>query len=423
MKSKYTVLDMFSGAGGLSEGFFQQGFKFVSHIEKNVHARNSLETRAIYHVLKDSSNEGIYRDYISKSINRDEFIQKFKELELPPVGLMQGEVTESNETAIIKEIQGHLKVIDSDSVDVVIGGPPCQAYSVAGRGRKPKEMKDDPRNYLYRHYLSFLEHFKPKIFVFENVPGIRSAKEGTIYSNLHEELEKLGYKTDAHILNAKDFNVLQERNRIIFIGWKNEYDLSYPYFLKTPIGRFHVSSLLNDLPPLQAGEGTEGPAKYTKPFSCSSEYLQRFKIREKKDILIQHNARIHNPRDRTIYRLAIEKWDKERKRLKYNELSPELQTHKNKTSFLDRFKVVNQYGHSHAILAHISKDGHYFIHPDVKQARSLTVREVARIQSFPDNYKFEGPRIAQYAQIGNAVPPLMAKGIAVEIEKMLEEIS
>ncbi|AKB27961.1 DNA-cytosine methyltransferase [Methanosarcina siciliae T4/M] len=423
MKSKYTVLDMFSGAGGLSEGFFQNGFKFVSHIEKNDHARNSLETRAIYHALKDSSNEGIYRDYISGNLNRDEFIQKFNELEMPPAGLLQGEITESNETDTIKEIQDHLKIIDRDSVDVVIGGPPCQAYSVAGRGRKPKEMKNDPRNYLYRHYVSFLKSFEPKIFVFENVPGIKSAINGIIYSNLHEELEKIGYKTVAHILNAKDFSVLQERKRIIFIGWKDEYDLSYPDFLKIPPSRFHVSSLLKDLPPLQAGEGTDSPAKYTRPFSRTSEYLQRFMIREKKDILIQHNARIHNPRDRIIYRLAIEKWDKERKRLKYNELSPELQTHRNKTSFLDRFKVVNQYGYSHAVLAHISKDGHYFIHPDIKQARSMTVREVARIQSFPDNYKFEGPRIAQYAQIGNAVPPLMAKGIAVEIEKMLKEIS
>ncbi len=414
---------MFSGAGGLSEGFFQNGFKFVSHIEKVDHARKSLETRAIYHALKDSNNEKIYRDYILGNINRKEFIQQFNELELSPIGLLQGEVTESNEETMMEEIQKHLNFIDGDSVDVIIGGPPCQAYSVAGRGRKPEEMKNDPRNFLYRHYLSFLKTFEPKIFVFENVPGLRSAREGTIYSNLHEEVKNLGYKTEAHILNAKDFSVLQERRRVIFIGWKDEYDLSYPDFTKNLPSRFHISSLLNDLPPLQAGEGTDSPAKYAKPLSWSSEYLKRFKIREKKDILIQHNARMHNPRDRKIYRLAIEKWDKERKRLKYDELLPELQTHKNKTSFLDRFKVVNKYGYSHAVLAHISKDGHYFIHPDIKQARSLTVREVARIQSFPDNYKFEGPRIAQFAQIGNAVPPLMAKGIAVEVENMLKEIS
>jgi len=422
MKSKYTVLDMFSGAGGLSEGFFQQGFNFVSHIEKNKHARNSLETRAIYHAMKNSNNEEIYRDYISERLNRDEFIQAFNKLELPPLGLLQGEITESSEGSIIENVKNHLKYLDEDSVDVIIGGPPCQAYSLAGRGRKPEEMKTDPRNYLYRHYISFLKYFEPKIFVFENVPGLASANDGCIYSNLHDELKNLDYETEAHLLNAKDFSVLQERQRIIFIGWKNEHRLSYPEFSKNVASRFRVSALLKDLPQLQAGEGTDGPSKYTTFFKQSSRYLQRFNIRQKEDILIQHSARMHNPRDRDIYRTVIKKWDAGRKRLKYDELPPILQTHKNKTSFLDRFKVVDQHGYSHSVVAHLSKDGHHFIHPDINQARSLTVREAARIQSFPDNYKFEGPRIAQFAQIGNAVPPLMAKGIAVEIEKMLKEI-
>lgn len=414
---------MFSGAGGLSEGFFQQGFKFVSHIEKDKYARNTLETRAIYHTLKNSNNEEIYRDYIFGNLNRDEFIQKFNELELPPIGLLQGEISESNEDSMKEEIQKHMDVLNIDSVDVMIGGPPCQAYSLAGRGRKPEEMKDDPRNYLYKRYISFLETFEPEIFVFENVLGLRSAKDGTVYSNLHEEVKRLGYKTEAHELNAKNFSVLQDRRRIIFIGWKENHDISYPEFPEKPPQKYPVSALLEDLPALKPGEGTDDPVKYSKPFLPLCHYLREFKIREIDDVLIQHRARIHNPRDRNIYRRMIYNWNKNKNRLKYNELSEKLQTHENKDSFLDRFKVVDQNGYSHAILAHLSKDGHHFIHPDIKQARSLTVREAARIQSFPDNYKFEGPRIAQYAQIGNAVPPLMAKGIAIEIEKMLEEIS
>ncbi|KKH45790.1 DNA cytosine methyltransferase [Methanosarcina sp. 1.H.A.2.2] len=422
MNPKYTVLDTFSGAGGLSEGFFQQGFKFVSHIEKDDRARASLETRAIYHALKNSNHEDIYRDYISGNLNRDEFLQKFKDLELPPAGLLLGEVTEINENPMMEKIQEHLKVMDSDSVDVIIGGPPCQAYSLAGRSRDPNGMKSDPRNYLYKHYLAFINKFEPKLFVFENVPGLISAKKGSIYTNLHHEVEKLGYKTEARILNAKNFSVLQERKRIIFIGWKKEYDFSYPLFPEKPPEEFHVSDILKDLPSLQPGEGTDDPVDYKIPFSDASRYLKKFNIRKQEDKLIQHKARIHNPQDRNIYKLVISKWNQDKKRLKYTDLPSELQSHNRKDVFLDRFKVVDMNGCSHSVVAHIAKDGHHFIHPDIEQIRSLTVREVARIQSFPDNYKFEGPRTSQYSQIGNAVPPLMAKGIAIEIEKMLKEI-
>jgi len=422
MKPKYTVLDMFSGAGGLSEGFFQQGFKFVSHVEKDDRARATLETRAIYHALKNSNNEEIYRDYIYGDLNRDEFIQKFNELELPSIGLLQGEVCNSNEKLMIEKIERHLNDSDSDSVDVIIGGPPCQAYSLAGRSRDQDGMESDPRNYLYKHYISFLKKFKPEVFVFENVPGLKSAKNGSIYAKLQEEMKKLGYETEPKILNAKNFSVLQERKRIIFIGWKKENNFSYPVFPEIPPEEFHVSDILKDLPPLQPGEGTDDPVDYKTPFSDASRYLTKFNIRQKEDKLIQHKARMHNTQDRKIYKLVISKWNQDKKRLKYTDLPSELQSHNNKDTFLDRFKVVDMNGYSHSVVAHIAKDGHYFIHPDIEQIRSLTVREVARIQSFPDNYKFEGPRTSQYSQIGNAVPPLMAKGIAIEIEKMLKEI-
>lgn len=132
-------------------------------------------------------------------------------------------------------------------------------------------------------------------------------------------------------------------------------------------------------------------------------------------------CRNHNERDREIYRIAINAWNDGHRRLKYTNLPDELCTHKNKEAFLDRFKVVAaDIESAQTMMAHISKDGHYFIHPDVNQCRSISVREAARIQSFPDNYYFEGPRTAKFVQIGNAVPPLMAKGLAEKIREMLE---
>jgi len=213
--------------------------------------------------------------------------------------------------------------------------------------------------------------------------------------------------------------VLQDRKRIIFIGWQSEHDLEYPVFEDQENG-YRVWNVLNDLPPLEPGSGTDGPQKYRA--GRPSRYLRETGIRTDETCVRNHTARIHNERDREIYRIAIKKWTQENRRIRYDELPDELKTHRNCVSFRDRFKVVSGDGLSHSIVAHVSKDGHYFIHPDIRQARSLTVREVARLQSFPDNYIFEGPRTSQYSQIGNAVPPLMSEAIAIETKKMLDSI-
>ena len=126
-----------------------------------------------------------------------------------------------------------------------------------------------------------------------------------------------------------------------------------------------------------------------------------------------------NKKDLKIYEFAIEKWDAENVRIKYTDLPKELQSHKNTTSFLDRFKVINGNGIAHTVVAHIAKDGHYYIHPDINQCRSISVREAARLQSFPDDFYFEGSRSAAFKQIGNAVPPLMANAIAQKTKELL----
>ena len=174
---------------------------------------------------------------------------------------------------------------------------------------------------------------------------------------------------------------------------------------------------------LQSGCGSDRYLKYrTKP----TEYLTKTAIRNGIDILTQHVARPHTAQDKKIYHIAVSKWNKEKERLDYNDLPGHLKTHKNRHSFFDRFKVVAQnLDHAQTVVAHIAKDGHYYIHPDIEQNRSITVREAARLQSFPDDYYFEGVkegknRTAAFKQIGNAVPPLMAEGIAKEIAKYIK---
>ena len=153
--------------------------------------------------------------------------------------------------------------------------------------------------------------------------------------------------------------------------------------------------------------------KYTKSVN---EYLKNTGIRNGFGYITQHITRNHNERDLEIYAIAINKWLKDKKRLNYSDLPKRLQTHSNKESFLDRYKVIDALGYSHTIVAHIAKDGHYYIFPDYEQVRSISVREAARIQSFSDDYFFEGGRTAAFRQIGNAVPPLMAKHIALAIK-------
>jgi len=157
-------------------------------------------------------------------------------------------------------------------------------------------------------------------------------------------------------------------------------------------------------------------ADYTKSIN---EYLKKTEIRNGIDYTTQHITRNHNDRDLEIYSLAIDKWLNDRQRLKYNDIPKRLQTHKNTEAFLDRYKVIDPTGYSHTVVAHIAKDGHYYIYPDLKQVRSISVREAARIQSFPDDYFFEGGRTAAFKQIGNAVPPLMAEKIAAALKYLL----
>ena len=409
---KYNFIDLFAGAGGLSEGFFNMNFNPIAHVEMNTYAAETLRTRSCYYYYKKTDQLNVYYEYLLGNITRDQMY------EMVPGGVLESVINDEISDKTYKNIFNKIdEIMEADGikqVDIIIGGPPCQAYSLVGRASDPNGMEDDPRNDLYIQYVRFLNKYKPKMFVFENVPGLFSAKKGIIWKRIQQRLKTVGYNIEYKVVNAKDFGVLQSRKRIIIIGWRKDLELCYPEFEMNQINAV-VNNLLEDLSPLEPGQTKND---YVKGIN---DYLRVTGIRNEQDVLTHHQTRNIREADRMIYRIAVEMWNDNHRRLSYNELPENLKFHSNSTSFLDRFKVVEgDMNSAHTMLAHISKDGHYYIHPDISQARSLSVREAARIQSFPDNYYFEGPRTAKFMQIGNAVPPLMAKGIAASIENLLD---
>ena len=380
----------------------------------NGFASDTLRTRSCYYYLKKTGNLDYYYSYLRGSISREQLYEKVPKEVLMTV--INEEISDNTYKSIFYKIDDIMKKDNIKEVDVLIGGPPCQAYSLVGRASTQGGMENDPRNDLYIQYARFLNKYKPKLFVFENVPGMLTAKDGVIWKRIKQRLRTVGYNIEHRLVNAHDFGVLQHRKRVIIIGWRKDLDLHYPEFARMHVNAI-VNDLLNDLCHLAPGE--EHNEYITEP----NEYLIESGIRDELDILTDHQTRNIRDVDRDIYRIAIEMWNDNHRRLHYTDLPENLQFHNNRVSFLDRFKVVEgDMESAHTMLAHISKDGHYYIHPDIEQARSLSVREAARIQSFPDNYYFEGSRTAKFVQIGNAVPPLMAKGIANAVEELLDSL-
>ncbi len=400
-KKKYTFIDLFAGCGGLSEGFYRQGFKALAHVEIDHWACETLRTRMKYYKYKDIDKEVIEHD-----ITSDDIIERLD------------------------------KAVNGQEVDIIIGGPPCQAYSTAGRVRDAKGMASDARNYLFESYVNILGHYKPKIFVFENVTGILSAQvDGSlifpkVLSALGKDYNVIG-DPDILVHNTAEYGVPQLRKRVIIIGVRKDIkkdvidiykDVKKTHWLpesnvedRLKKERFvDVAQALGDLPPVEPGCDAS-----TKEFNypCNNDFLRRV---GKPGInpLMDHVARKHNDLDRERFRMMIA----------------------NHWSFGELRKKMPQYEHEHArvfdnsyvvqwwnlpsktILAHIHKDGFQFIHPDGAQARSFTVREAARIQSFPDDFEFKGSRGEKYKQIGNAVPPLFAEALAISIKKNLKDI-
>lgn len=416
-----TFLDLFAGAGGLSEGFIQAGFTPVAHVEMDLAACFTLKTRAAFHWLEENNNYKLYYQYLYQKITRDEFYKNIPKPILDTV--LNFEISEKTIPEIFKNIDFLLK---GRKLDLIIGGPPCQAYSLAGRARSKNNMKGDKRNYLYRYYAEFLNYYQPKFFVFENVLGLLSAKEenNTLhFDNMLNLFKECGYSAEYKILNAYDYGILQNRKRIIIIGKKGHHKKFYPQIDKIK-NKYIVWDVLEDLPKIKAGEGTISPVCTNK---CNNNYLSKARIKMiEKEPVTFHQARPNTDNDLKIYKIVVNSWNKFHTRISYADLPENLKTHKNITSFVDRFKIVaGEMPYCQTIVAHISRDGHYYIHPDINQNRSLTPREAARLQTFPDNYYFESKkgkpsRTIAYKQIGNAVPVLLAYKIAKTLKKEFE---
>ena len=413
MAYTFNFIDLFAGAGGLSEGFIRAGFTPIAHIEMNKYACDTLRSRMAYHYLKQHNRLEEYIKYL-KEKQEGESGQKLWEKVPDEVidSVINEEISDETLADIFIKVD---KLKGNKQVDFIIGGPPCQAYSIVGRARDPKNMKKDPRNFLYKYYLQFLKRYEPKMFVFENVPGILSAQNGIHLENILKGIDKAGYKIELKKLKASDYGVLQNRERVIIVGWRKELNLKYPELEKEENPYKILPDLLSDLPERQQGEGSlTDIVQYVAP---ATGYLQQSKVRNSLDFTTQHIARPHNLIDLEIYKRAIKLWLEKKARLNYADLPPELQKHNNKQAFLNRFQVVNHEGCCHTVVAHIAMDGHYYIYPSLKQIRSITVREAARIQSFPDDYYFEGSRTAAFKQIGNAVPVILAEKIANKIKE------
>ena len=415
MTKSLKFLDLFAGAGGLSEGFIRAGCTPVAHVEIDEAACFTLKTRLVYHWLNQQGKLDYYNNYLMGKITRNELYS------LAPEPLLDSVINREISAQTISNIFDHLDtILKNEKLDLIVGGPPCQAYSLIGRSCEKNRMKGDHRNYLYVQYAEFLKRYKPKLFVFENVLGLLSSKDnsGALYFDQMLKLFRhIGYSIEYRVLSCEEYGVPQSRKRIIIIGQLGKAQGFFPELEKSP-SQITIGQLFRDLPEIKSGEGTISAIKLKKK-AC--KWLYDSNIRNDNVPLTFHQARQNNQQDLEIYQIAATLWADKKIRLEYNQLPDRLKTHQQRNSFLDRFKVVaDNLKHSHTIVAHIAKDGHYYIHPDVNQNRSISPREAARIQTFPDDYFFESvsgkpSRTAAYKQIGNAVPVLLAEKIAKKL--------
>lgn len=404
MRKKLNFIDLFAGCGGLSEGFLQSGsYNGLAHVEWELPMVNTLRNRLEKKWMLEKEES------LRHVVHFD--IQKTSELINGNWSNKSKERFPNNHQSVMRK--GLKGLVKDKKVDIIIGGPPCQAYSIAGRAQDKNGMKNDYRNFLFESFSEIVSEFKPDVFVFENVPGILSAKPGgvKVTDRIYQQFKKIGYKIyksdelKKAALISSDFGVAQKRKRIIIIGVKKDSTINlkeiYTAINKEKCATKTVRDVLFSLPKFYPKNTP------TKKISHAG-----------KSNLLSHTPRFHNTRDIQIFRDWI-KNDMNSKPLDYkinfyNKIF-------NKKSKHAKYRNLEWDKPSPTVVAHLNKDGLMFIHPDEKQARSITVREAAILQSFPLDYEFLGGQGYCYKMIGNAVPVLMAKGIAEGINNVLNE--
>ncbi|MES0810354.1 DNA cytosine methyltransferase [Roseibium sp. SCPC15] len=496
MPQEFAIIDLFAGPGGLGEGFSSAGrrdgapMKIHLSVEMDHHAVQTLRLRAFLRSFDEFPQE--YYD----ALNEGKAFPDWAELYPTNWKLAEQEVRQRvlGDEGVFNELAKELdRAKDKHSGNtILIGGPPCQAYSLAGRSRNKGKAdyvpEKDARHYLYREYVRILDRLNPAAFVMENVKGMLSSKVdgGGIFSRVLDDLEAAGDgyrllplaqptasdggRVDARdfLIKAEDHGIPQARHRVIILGIRN--DLARNLVLDGPVlgGRqpqVTVGEVIGGMCQLRSGlsrKDTTGDWQHVVRAQASaiaeahevaedvralarsiviandlphlravssksetlfgSRHLQEWFSDERLHSTLQHETRGHIPDDLGRYMFSAAFTHKFGRAPKLMEFPEFLQpAHKNRGSgdFADRFRTQYANRPSTTVTSHISKDGHYFIHPDPKQCRSLTVREAARLQTFPDNYWFCGPRTKQYHQVGNAVPPYLAFQIGKAVRQLL----
>ncbi len=475
------IVDLFAGPGGLGEGFDSLrptgrriGFEVVLSIECDPWAHRTLELRSFFRQFPRGKAPEAYYDYLRGKVKRDALFAAYPlQAKAAAAVARKAKLGEEEPAVVDRWIRKALGPACETGKWALVGGPPCQAYSLVGRARRTRESRkkfeSDERHQLYKEYLRILQDHQPAVFVMENVKGLLSASLGgeRIFTKICDDLSAAGYDLhslsgedvkdlafswapSAFVVQAEDHGVPQARHRVFIVGIR----CGLRGCLQSMVGSGKTSSVsqaLGNLPPLSSrlsargskssswqeardrGIRLAGGSVSRKPNGYPTggqfvrsprepAYEKEWFFDERLGGAVNHETRGHMADDIARYAFAAEFARRHGRSPGIPDFPRELlPNHRNVRSgrgdipFADRFRVQVAAKPASTVTSHIAKDGHYYIHPQPLQARSLTVREAARLQTFPDNYFFEGPRTEQYRQVGNAVPPLLAAKIAMAV--------